>query len=219
MVVAVIFASGEGKRLKSVSGETPKHLLEIDPENKEPLRRTLIGRLVSQFTFYPEIEKVVVICSKPEAFQTYFSQFPEVKNKVQIEEAGHAYDWKRNIRLLRKLVGDKPGIGMPGDIVIKQDSIGQALKAAKRDKITVFFARTKNRPLLSPRIMPVFYASGAGVPRWALKYNPESWATLPKALLLHGRNIRFAKGTGALNVNTPKDLKGVRDIIKRRRWY
>ena len=218
MTIAVIFASGKGQRLKTIIGETPKHLLEIDSENSNPLRRTLVGRLVSQFTAHAEIEKVIVICAKPLAFEEYFSHFSELKGKMLVKKVEFSYDWRRNIRFLRKLVGDTPSIGIAGDVVIKDEGVQQALKAAKSKKVTVFFARTVNRPLLSPRVMTTFWASGKGVPRWALLYNPESWSALPKALLAHGRNINIAKGIRAMNVNTPKDYYGVRDLIKQKRW-
>ena len=131
-MLAIIFAQGSGTRLAKISGGTPKHLLEIDPQNQLPIKRTILGRLISQFLGEKEIKKVIIICNKKTPFEEKLKPTGILGEKVTLVESPTQYNWKKNIELLDQLIGKNAAVIVPGDIILEEAHIKRGIKFAKR---------------------------------------------------------------------------------------
>lgn len=211
--VGVIFAAGEGTRLRSVTkGEVPKHLLSLKGGNRLP--STLLGRLVHQLQKQPEIRSITLISGAKhnETAKWLDSHRGELTVPVNIVAQPEAGNWGRNLRVLADEI--KPGesaLILSGDTVVDERNIRSGIRRRRPDKPFVHVVFSYDKLRKNPLFVSSWATNKMGVEA-ALDRNPESWKEM-LGLIPKVKRISFSYGKPVINVNTPEGLKMAREHV------
>ncbi|MFH1587372.1 MAG: NTP transferase domain-containing protein [Candidatus Diapherotrites archaeon] len=210
-----VFAGGTGTRM----GRADKCLIEIDPENKEVLHRTSLGRIIAQLK-KNGVSKINVFAGKNrEGLVAYLEKNQENIAPIKVELHSE-YEWGEKHKKIRDML--KPSqstLMLNADVVYRTSTLRRTLDLARKGRKRFAIAYGPEvRARKGIGIRPIFGWSAAIVREDAAHFlgDKQLGHLNPARKALKGFGLRIAKPF--VNLNRSEDVTLARKILKRKHW-
>lgn len=122
--------------MSSLTDGTAKQLLEIEPEAKNPLTKTIIGRLVSQLQREPAVGRILIMTN--EINYQYFVSWLEEQKALAVlskplEILCPGKERSRELEIIKNNLGaEEKALVISGDLLLGQENIRRALRKTEK---------------------------------------------------------------------------------------
>jgi CTP:molybdopterin cytidylyltransferase MocA len=229
--VGIIAAAGRGSRYAAADPQAlPKQLQRVNPYDANPLRRTVIGRLVDQLHSTGAVDRTLIITgSNHEALRGYFASW-EVQTplqsygvRVDLQRNSHPEDILNSLEIGHDYLRDgEKAILVMSDLFMPDSNLRRAVERTLNLGLSPFIFAELARFGFKFGVMPKYdaacFVTSKLTTAMALESGLNSVGAIKKFLAgmvgLDRIKFRFALGSPYININTPRELERASKIAQ-----
>lgn len=218
--VGIIAAAGRGSRYNTGNSHgAVKQLERVDPYSNNPLRRTVLGRLVDQLHSTAVVDRVLVITGGRHAeMEEYFKSYELAETlaskriRVDLRQNPDPGSLSHSFQIGKEYLGaGEKAIVLMGDFFLPDANITKAVdrtfRLGPKPFLFMMFARFAFMLGVVPKYDVCCYVTNQSLLELAAEAGLEREGEVRKFLRAGGFQRMFSHGHPFVNINTPEALE------------